>query len=107
MLGNFSFGDYFKDDAIRFAWDLVTRDFGLDTGRLWITVFREDDDAWKIWHKAIGISSERIFRLGEKDNFWAMGEIGPCGPCSEIYYDFGHSPLPSHGDCDLTCSCGR
>jgi len=107
MLGNFSFGDYFKDDAIRFAWDLVTRDFGLDTGRLWITVFREDDDAWKIWHKAIGISSERIFRLGEKDNFWAMGETGPCGPCSEIYYDFGHSPLPGHGNCDLTCSCGR
>ncbi len=107
MLGNFSFGDYFKADAIRFAWDLVTREYGLDPRRLWVTVFREDDIAWNHWHKDIGIPAEKIFRLDEKDNFWAMGDTGPCGPCSEIHYDFGRSPLPGHGECDLTCSCGR
>src|SRR5512138_1685287 len=107
MLGNFSFGDYFKQDAIRFAWDLVSKDFGLDARRLWITVYRDDDDAWNIWHKGIGIPEDKIFRLGEKDNFWSMGETGPCGPCSELHYDFGRSPRPDHGDCDLTCSCGR
>ena len=107
MLGNFSFGDYFKPDAIRFAWDLVTRDYGIDPARLWVTVFRDDDDAWNIWHQHVGLPAEKIFRLGEKDNFWAMGDTGPCGPCSEIHYDFGHSPVPGHGDCDLTCSCGR
>ena len=107
MLGNFSFGDYFKAEAIRFAWDLVTREYGLDPNRLWITVFREDDAAWNFWHKDIGIPEEKIFRLGEKDNFWAMGDTGPCGPCSEIHYDFGRSPLPDHGECDLNCSCGR
>jgi alanyl-tRNA synthetase len=107
MLGNFSFGDYFKSNAIRFAWDLVTRDFGLDPKKLWITVYRDDDQAWDIWHKEIGIASDRIWRLGEKDNFWAMGDTGPCGPCSELHYDFGVSPLPDHGECDLTCPCGR
>ncbi len=107
MLGNFSFGDYFKRDAIRFAWELVTRDFGIDPPRLWITVYRDDDDAWRFWREEIGIRSERILRLGEDDNFWAMGETGPCGPCSELHYDFGRSPLPDHDDCDLTCSCGR
>jgi alanyl-tRNA synthetase len=107
MLGNFSFGDYFKTDAIRFGWELITKDLGLDPKRLWITVFRDDDEAWNIWHKEVGIPSERIFRLGEKDNFWAMGETGPCGPCSEFHYDFGVSPIPGHGDCDLNCSCGR
>jgi alanyl-tRNA synthetase len=107
MLGNFSFGDYFKAEAIRLGWDLVTRDYGLDPRRLWVTVFREDDAAWDIWHNAIGLPSDRIFRLDEADNFWAMGDTGPCGPCSEIHYDFGISPLPDHGACDLTCSCGR
>jgi alanyl-tRNA synthetase len=107
MLGNFSFGDYFKPEAIRFAWDLVTGEYGLDSKRLWITVFREDDTAWNLWHKEIGVPAEKIFRLGEKDNFWAMGDTGPCGPCSEIHYDFGRSPLPDHGDCDLNCACGR
>ncbi len=107
MLGNFSFGDYFKKDAIQFGWDLLTRDFGLDPKRLFITVYKEDDDAWQIWHRQVGIPSEKIYRLGEKDNFWAMGDTGPCGPCSELHYDFGSSPLPDHGDCDLTCSCGR
>jgi alanyl-tRNA synthetase len=107
MLGNFSFGDYFKADATRFAWELVTREMGLDPARLWITVFRDDDEAWEIWHKQVGIPAEKIVRLGEKDNFWAMGETGPCGPCSEIHYDFGQSPRADHPECDLTCSCGR
>jgi len=107
MLGNFSFGDYFKAEAIRFGWDLVTREYGLDPKRLWATVFREDDPAWEIWHRDIGLPENKIFRLDEADNFWAMGDTGPCGPCSEIHYDFGRSPLPDHYDCDLTCSCGR
>ncbi len=107
MLGNFSFGDYFKKDAIRFAWDLLTKDMGLDARRLWITVYRDDDEAGEIWHNGIGIPQAKIYRLGEKDNFWAMGDTGPCGPCSELHYDFGESPLADHFDCDLTCSCGR
>jgi alanyl-tRNA synthetase len=107
MLGNFSFGDYFKNDAIHFAWELLTQGFGLDSKRLWITVFREDDDAWNIWHKQEGIPAQKILRLDEADNFWAMGDTGPCGPCSELHYDFGQSPIPNHGECDLTCSCGR
>ncbi len=107
MLGNFSFGDYFKPDAIRFAWELVTREYGLDPKRLRITVFREDEDARRIWEKDVGVAADCIFRLDEADNFWAMGETGPCGPCSEIHYDYGQSPLSGHGECDLTCSCGR
>jgi len=107
MLGNFSFGDYFKKDAIHFAWEMLIHDFGLDPARLWVTVFREDDDAWQIWRTQEGIPESKIMRLGEADNFWAMGDTGPCGPCSELHYDFGKSPLPNHGECDLTCSCGR
>jgi alanyl-tRNA synthetase len=89
MLGNFSFGDYFKAEAIEFAWDLVTKDFGIPKERLYVTVFREDDDAEQLWQKVAGVPKERIFRLDEKDNFWQMGDTGPCGPCSEIYYDMG------------------
>jgi alanyl-tRNA synthetase len=89
MLGNFSFGDYFKRDAIRFAWDLLTRTLKLDPARLWVTVFRDDDEAADIWLKEIGIPSDRLTRLGEKSNFWSMGDTGPCGPCSEIFYDHG------------------
>ena len=107
MLGNFSFGDYFKKDAIHFAWELLCSEFGLDPRRLWITVYKEDDDARNIWHTQENIPEEKIFRLGEKDNFWAMGDTGPCGPCSELHYDLGQSPIPQHGECDLTCSCGR
>jgi alanyl-tRNA synthetase len=107
MLGNFSFGDYFKKEAIHFAWELLTREYGLDPERLWVTVFRDDDSAWDIWHEQEGIPEKRIMRLDEADNFWAMGDTGPCGPCSELHYDFGKSPIPDHGDCDLTCSCGR
>jgi alanyl-tRNA synthetase len=107
MLGNFSFGNYFKKEAIHFAWELLTKNFGLDPERLRITVFRDDDDAWNIWHTQEGIPASKIMRLGEEDNFWSMGDTGPCGPCSEVHYDFGKSPIPDHGDCDLTCSCGR
>src|SRR3954454_12091427 len=89
MLGNFSFGDYFKHEAIAFAWDLVTREYGLPKDRLYITVFREDDDAERLWQEVAGFPKERIFRLDEKDNFWQMGETGPCGPCSEIHFDMG------------------
>jgi alanyl-tRNA synthetase len=89
MMGNFSFGDYFKSDAIRFAWDLVTKDYALPKDRLYVTVFREDGDAEELWQKVAGVPKDRIFRLDEKDNFWQMGETGPCGPCSEIHYDLG------------------
>ncbi len=89
MLGNFSFGDYFKRDAIRFAWDLLTRTLKLDPARLWVTVFRDDDEAAEIWLKEIGVPADRFTRLGEKSNFWSMGDTGPCGPCSEIFYDHG------------------
>jgi alanyl-tRNA synthetase len=89
MLGNFSFGDYFKRDAIRFAWGFLTRTLKLDPARLWVTVFRDDDEAADIWLKDIGVPPERFTRLGEKSNFWSMGDTGPCGPCSEIFYDHG------------------
>jgi len=89
MLGNFSFGDYFKRDACRFAWEFLTSMLGLDLARLWVTVFRDDDEAADIWLKEIGVSAARFTRMGEKSNFWAMGDTGPCGPCSEIFYDHG------------------
>ena len=89
MLGNFSFGDYFKREAIAFAWEFLTREMGLARDRMWITVFEDDDEAADIWRRDIGIDSSRIVRCGEKDNFWSMGDIGPCGPCSEVFYDHG------------------
>jgi alanyl-tRNA synthetase len=89
MLGNFSFGDYFKAEAIEFAWDLITKDYGLPKDRLYVTVFREDDEAERLWQEVAGVPKSRIFRLDEKDNFWQMGDTGPCGPCSEIHYDLG------------------
>ncbi|MEK7282309.1 MAG: alanine--tRNA ligase-related protein, partial [Acidobacteriota bacterium] len=89
MLGNFSFGDYFKKEAIEYAWDLMTRVFALPKDRLWITIYRDDDESFQAWHGGIGLPPERIVRLGEKDNFWSMGDTGPCGPCSEIHYDRG------------------
>src|SRR5690554_5094126 len=93
MLGNFSFGDYFKRDAIRFAWELFTEEFGLPKDRLWATVHYTDDEAAKLWQEVAGLPATRIFRLGDKDNFWQMGETGPCGPCSEIHYDMRPDPL--------------
>src|SRR5947209_9966510 len=89
MLGNFSFGDYFKAEAIEFAWDLITKEYGIPKDKLYVTVFREDDDAEQLWQKVAGVAKSRIFRLDEKDNFWQMGETGPCGPCSEIHFDLG------------------
>lgn len=89
MLGNFSFGDYFKSEAIRYAWDYLTRVLALAEERLWITVYEEDREAERIWRDDIGVSPERFSRCGEQDNFWSMGETGPCGPCSEIFYDHG------------------
>jgi alanyl-tRNA synthetase len=89
MLGNFSFGDYFKREAIHFAWNFITGTLGIPKDRLWVTVFQEDDEAQRIWTEEIGIDPTRCTRLGEKSNFWSMGETGPCGPCTEIFYDHG------------------
>ncbi|MDA9152066.1 alanine--tRNA ligase [bacterium] len=89
MLGNFSFGDYFKEKAIHYAWNLITKDFGIDKNRLYVTVFHEDDEAFNFWKKIAGFSDDRIIRISTSDNFWSMGETGPCGPCSEIFYDHG------------------
>jgi alanyl-tRNA synthetase len=89
MLGNFSFGDYFKEKAIHYAWNLITKDFGIDKSRLYVTVFHEDDEAFNFWKKIAGFSDDRIIRISTSDNFWSMGETGPCGPCSEIFYDHG------------------
>ena len=91
MLGNFSFGDYFKKEAIFWAWELLTEDYRLPSDKLYVSVFEEDDEAYKIWQNQIGVPPERIVRLGEKDNFWAMGDTGPCGPCSEILIDQGEA----------------
>ena len=91
MLGNFSFGDYFKEAAIPYAWELLTKDFGVDKSRLLVTVFNEDDDAAVIWKKVAGLTDDRIIRIATSDNFWRMGDTGPCGPCSEIFYDHGAS----------------
>lgn len=89
MMGNFSFGDYFKKQAIQYAWDFLTKELKLPAEKLWVTVFTEDDEAYDIWAKDIGVPEDRISRIGEKDNFWSMGDTGPCGPCSEVFYDHG------------------
>ena len=107
MLGNFSFGDYFKEGAINFAWDFLIKEMGLPVDKLWVTVFNDDDEAYDLWHDMIGVPAERIVRMGEKDNFWAMGDTGPCGPCSEILIDQGEEM--SCGDqCGIgLCECDR
>lgn len=108
MLGNFSFGDYFKKEAIPWAWELVTRGYSLPRERLYITVFREDLEAEEIWASTADVARDRIFRMDEKDNFWAMGDTGPCGPCSEIHYDMGPAASDlGHPDCRFPCDCGR
>src|SRR5512145_1673119 len=89
MLGNFSFGDYFKRDAIRYAWEFVTQEMGLSKDRLWVTVYETDDEAFDLWVKEAGVDPNRITRLGAKSNFWSMGDNGQCGPCTEIFYDHG------------------
>ncbi len=99
MLGNFSFGDYFKQDAISYAWELVTKVYGLPKGRLYATIFEDDDEAEELWKKTTDIAPDHIFRCGAKNNFWQMGDSGPCGPCSEIFYDFGPEALePDEAD---------
>ncbi len=107
MLGNFSFGDYFKEDAIRFAWELLTREFKLPPERLWITTFKDDDEAYHLWNKNIGIPAARIVRMDAKDNFWSMGDTGPCGPCSEIIFDQGEAVQCKDPDCGVGCACDR
>jgi len=107
MLGNFSFGDYFKVEAIQFAWELVTEVYGLEKEQLVASVFREDDEAAQIWEKEIGLPSDRVFRLDEDENFWAMGDTGPCGPCSEIHLDRGPTGQCTSAVCDPSCECGR
>ncbi len=107
MLGNFSFGDYFKKDAIRFGWEFLTVEMGLPVEDLWVSIFEDDDEAYAIWKDEIGVRPERILRLGEKDNFWAMGDTGPCGPCSEIHIDQGEQ-MKCGPDCALgVCDCDR
>ena len=107
MLGNFSFGDYFKREAIEFAWELVTKVFELPEERLYVSVYKRDDEAFEIWSKVVGIPESKIYRLGEKDNFWAMGDTGPCGPCSEIYYDRGEE-FACGPNCGIgKCDCDR
>ncbi|MEK7679758.1 MAG: alanine--tRNA ligase, partial [Deltaproteobacteria bacterium] len=107
MLGNFSFGDYFKEEAIAYAWEFLTKDMGLPKDRLWATVFRDDDEAASIWSKKTGIPRERIVRLDEKDNFWSMGDTGPCGPCSEIVIDQGKDIGCGKPSCSVGCDCDR
>ncbi|MDA0884123.1 MAG: alanine--tRNA ligase-related protein, partial [Proteobacteria bacterium] len=93
MLGNFSFGDYFKENAVELAWNLITKEYGLDVSKLFVTVYHEDDEAANLWKKIAGLKDDRIIRIATSDNFWAMGDTGPCGPCSEIFYDHGdHIP---------------
>ena len=89
MLGNFSFGDYFKEEAIGYAWDFLRRELALPEEKLWVTVYQDDDEAARIWLQELGVAESRFSRCGEADNFWSMGETGPCGPCSEIFYDYG------------------
>jgi alanyl-tRNA synthetase len=107
MLGNFSFGDYFKKDAIRFAWEFLTKEIGLDPRRMTASVFREDDEAYDIWHKDVGLPASQLVRFDEKDNFWSMGATGPCGPCSEIIYDQGEGAGCGRPGCSVGCECDR
>jgi alanyl-tRNA synthetase len=107
MLGNFSFGEYFKDQAIEFAWDLLINGYGFDKEKLWVSVYLDDDEAYNIWRDKIGVSEDRIVRLGEKDNFWSMGDTGPCGPCSEIHIDRGEEFGCDSPDCAVGCECDR
>ncbi|MGD9330330.1 MAG: alanine--tRNA ligase [Desulfobacterales bacterium] len=107
MLGNFSFGDYFKEKAIEFAWDLLTNGYGLPADKLWVSIYLDDDEAHDLWRKLVGVPKERIVRLGEEENFWAMGDTGPCGPCSEIHLDRGGDCTLNNPDCGVDCDCDR
>ena len=107
MLGNFSFGDYFKEGAIGYGWDLMTNVYGLPREKLWVTVYEDDDEAFDLWNGTVGVPGEKIVRMGEKDNFWSMGDTGPCGPCSEILIDQGESFGCGRAGCAVGCECDR
>ncbi|MBI5748544.1 MAG: alanine--tRNA ligase [Nitrospinae bacterium] len=107
MLGNFSFGDYFKEGAIEYGWEFMTEVVKLPKEKLWITVYKDDNEAFKIWNERIGIPANKIVRLGEKDNFWSMGDTGPCGPCSEIHIDQGEGIGCGRPECNVECDCDR
>ena len=108
MLGNFSFGDYFKEDAIKNAWEFITEVLQLPKERLYVTVYKDDDEARQIWKRVTGFDDSRIYGMGEKDNFWAMGETGPCGPCSEIFFDRGEKYTCDAPECAMgVCDCDR
>jgi alanyl-tRNA synthetase len=100
MLGNFSFGDYFKRDAIIFAWEFLTKEMGLPQDKLYVTIYKDDDEAFQLWQELTPVPAERIYRLGEEDNFWSMGDTGPCGPCSEIHIDRGEDKACDAPKCD-------
>ncbi len=107
MLGNFSFGHYFKEKAIDFCWDLLTNGYGFDPDKLWVSVFHEDDEAFNLWRDQVGVPENRIVRLGEEDNFWSMGDTGPCGPCSEVHIDRGVEFGCDDKNCAVGCDCDR
>ena len=107
MLGNFSFGDYFKKESIFWGWDFLTNKMGLPKEKLWITIYQDDDEAFEIWNKGMGVPAERIVRMGMESNFWMMGETGPCGPCSEILYDQGPEVGCGRKECSVLCECDR
>jgi alanyl-tRNA synthetase len=106
MLGNFSFGDYFKEEIIPWAWEFVTEVMKIPVERLYVSVYQDDDEAYEIWNKKIGLGPEKIFRMGKEDNFWEVG-LGPCGPCSEIYYDRGEKYGCGSPDCTVGSDCDR
>ena len=107
MLGNFSFGDYFKEKALEFGWDLLVNGYGLPQDKLWVSIYLDDDDAHELWNKHIGVPADRIARFGEEDNFWSMGDTGPCGPCSEILIDRGEEFGCGKPNCKVGCECDR
>ena len=106
MLGNFSFGDYFKHEATAWAWEFLTKTLEMDVDRLWVSIYEDDDEAFRIWTEEVGVAPERIVRLGKEDNFWEHGE-GPCGPCSEIYFDRGEEYGCGKDTCGVGCDCDR
>ena len=107
MLGNFSFGDYFKDRAVELAWEYLTKILDLPEEKLIVTIFNDDDEAAEIWKNNIGLPADKLVRCGEKDNFWSMGDTGPCGPCSEIHFDQGETVGCGRPECNVECDCDR
>jgi len=107
MLGNFSFGDYYKKEAAPWAWEFLTEYLKMDAAKFWITIYQDDDEAFEVWNKTVGISEERIVRLGDEDNFWSAGPTGPCGPCSELLYDLGEDKGCGRETCGVGCDCDR